>query len=532
MYLKGKQALIIDDIPGMRSSLRATLSSLRIENCDQVGTAREAVEKMRGKFYDIIICDYYLGDATDGQQVLELVRRDRIISHKTLFIIVTAERTQDRVVSAADFLPDDYLVKPFTADVLGRRTISLLEKRDYFQDVYEDLDAGQYEAAIKKLEPKCATKNKYWIDTVRLLGDCLLHVGRYDDAIKVFEEIIKLKAIPWAVMGKVKGLQGLGKNAEGRQLLTGLLEQHTEYIAGYDMLATLNAEAGDLDAAQKILDKALTIVPAMHRQKRAGKLALESGNLDKAQKYLTEVVERGKYSFFKEADDYTLLSHVHMEKGDTQQARAVLDMVGKRFAASTELKAQVQIYKAKAWQKEGNNDQAKALLEPLQENPEALSEPLRMDMIKTSFQIGDNEVASKLLSDMLQSNHDNEELRNNAVQMLESVGKGDQVKDLVGSPIQEVISLNNKGAQLLREGQLDDAVQILVEAAEKLPRNGTVVLNAAYALLLKLQKAGMNAEGLANVDRYLDSVAQLPKPPAALVKVQAMRKQLGSGKGA
>ena len=134
MYLKGKEALIIDDLPGMRSSMRATLSSLGIESCDQTGTAREAVDKMRAKFYDIIICDYYLGDATDGQQILEMVRRNRIISRKTLFIIVTAERTQDRVVSAADFLPDDYLVKPFTADTLGKRAMSLLEKREYFQD--------------------------------------------------------------------------------------------------------------------------------------------------------------------------------------------------------------------------------------------------------------------------------------------------------------------------------------------------------------------------------------------------------------
>ena len=73
MYLKGKEALIIDDLPGMRGSMRATLSSLGIESCDQTGTAREAVEKMRAKFYDLVVCDYYLGDATDGQQILEMV---------------------------------------------------------------------------------------------------------------------------------------------------------------------------------------------------------------------------------------------------------------------------------------------------------------------------------------------------------------------------------------------------------------------------------------------------------------------------
>lgn len=529
MYLKGKEALIIDDLPGMRSSMRATLSSLGIDNCDQAGTAREAVDKMRAKFYDIVICDYYLGDATDGQQILEMVRRNRIISHRTLFIIVTAERTQDRVVSAADFLPDDYLVKPFTADTLGKRALSLLERRGYFQDVYAVLDDGRYDLAIKGLEQLCANKNRYWVDAMRLMGDSLIQVERYDDAISVFEEILKLKEIPWAVMGKVKGLRGLGKGAEAQRLLSALLQQHTEYLAGYDMLATLCAEAGDAVEAQRQIEKALAIVPAMHRQKRAGKLALEHGDIDKAQQYLSEVIERGKYSFFKEPEDYTLLSQVHMEKGDTEQARSVLDMVGKRFAATPEVKAKVQVLKAISWQKEDKPEKAKALLEPLLANPDELPESVRMDLAKSCFLAGDNEVASRLLSDMMQNNHDNAALKEAAVKMLESIGMGDQAKELVGDAIQEVIALNNRGALLLRDGQLEEAARLLVEAAEKLPRNATIVLNATYAQLLKMQKNGVTGEDLDRVDRYIGKIAQSPNPPKGLSKLQAMRQQLKAG---
>lgn len=532
MYLKGKEALIIDDLTGMRSSMRATLSSLGIDSCDQAGTAREAVDKMRAKFYDIIICDYYLGDATDGQQILEMVRRNRIISHKTLFIMVTAERTQDRVVSAADFLPDDYLVKPFTADTLGKRALNLLEKREYFQDVYAALDEGKHDLAIGRLGQLCANKNKYWIDAMRLMGDTLVQVGRYADAILIFEEILKLREIPWAVMGKVKGLQGLGKADEAKRLLGALLQQHTEYLAGYDMLATLCTETGDTEEAQKQVEKALAIVPAMHRQKRAGKLALEHGDIDKAQQYLSEVIERGKYSFFKEPEDYTLLSRVHMEKGDTEQARSVLDMVGKRFAATAEVKTKVQVLKAMSWQKEGKSEQAKALLEPLLADTNNLPESVKMDLAKTCFMAGNKEVASKLLSEMMQNNHDNAALKKEAFQMLESVGMGDQAEKLVGDAIQEVITLNNRGALLLRDGQLEEAAQLLVEAAEKLPRNATIVLNAAYALLLKLQKSGVAGEDLARVDRYIERIARLPDQPKGLSRLQAMRQQIKGGGGA
>lgn len=526
MYLRGKEALIIDDLAGMRGSMRTTLSALGVESCDQAGTAREAVDKMRAKFYDIIICDYYLGDATDGQQILELVRRNKIISHKSLFIIVTGERTQDRVVSAADFLPDDYLVKPFTADTLGKRTLALLEKKEYLQDVYAALDEGKHELAIKRLGQLCATKNKYWVDAIRLLGDTLIQAERYAEAIAVFEEILKLKEIPWAVMGKVKGLKGLGKIDEARQMLGTLMEQHTEYLSGYDMMATLYAEAGDTEEAQKQIEKALAIVPAMHRQKRAGKLALDHGDVDKAQQYLSEVVERGKYSYFKEPEDYTLLSQVHLEKGDTGQARAVLDLVEKRFVATPEVKARVQVFKAMSWQKEGNTEQAKALLKPLLDNLDELSESVRMDLAKTCFLTGEEEVASRILSSTVQNNHDNAALKDEAVKVLESVGMGDQAKELVGAAIQEVIALNNRGALLLRDGHLDEAAQLLVDAAEKLPRNATIVLNAAYALLLKLQKSGAANEGLDKVDHYIGKLVHLPNPPKGLSKLQAMRQQI------
>jgi len=399
-------------------------------------------------------------------------------------------------------------------------------------DVKLSVTASKMDEHIKKLEQLCANKNKYWIDAIRLMGDSLIQVERYADAISVFEEVLKLKEIPWAVMGKVKALKGLGKAAEAQRLLSGLLEQHTEYLAGYDMLATLYTEAGNTEEAQKQLDKAIAIVPATHRQKRAGKLALELGDIDKAQQYLSDVVERGKYSFFKEPEDYTLLSQVHMEQGDTEQARSVLDMVGKRFAATPEINAKVQVLKAMSWQQDGRPEQAQALLEPLLANPDDLPESVKMDLIKTCFLTGDEEVATKLLSDMMQNNHDNTELKKEAVKMLESVGMGDQADELVGVAIQEVIELNNRGASLLREGQLEEAARLLEEAAEKLPRNATVALNAAYALLLNLQKNGATGEDLVRADRYIGRVAQLPNPPKGLPKVQALRQQVKAGGGA
>jgi len=282
---------------------------------------------------------------------------------------------------------------------------------------------------------------------MRLKGDALFQAGRHSDAISVFEEILELRKIPWAVMGKVKGLKGLGRADEARRLLEAVLLEHTEYLAGYDMLATLCDEAGDAEEAQKQIEKALAIVPAVHRQKRAGKLALERGDIDKALQHLGDMIERGKYSFFKEPDDYTLLAQAHMEKGDTKQARSVLDLVEKRFSATPDVRARIQAFKAMSWQKEGKLEQAKALLAPLLDSPGDLSDSTRIHLAKACFLVGDSETASSLLDNMMQNIHDNTALKEEAVRMLESIGKNNQAHILAGGA-----GINGEEALWLRNG--------------------------------------------------------------------------------
>jgi CheY-like chemotaxis protein len=56
----------------MRSSIRSQVSSLGVEQTSVAATVRDALEVIKtSNRFDIILCDYYLGGATDGQQFLE-----------------------------------------------------------------------------------------------------------------------------------------------------------------------------------------------------------------------------------------------------------------------------------------------------------------------------------------------------------------------------------------------------------------------------------------------------------------------------
>ena len=44
-----------------------------------------------------------------------------MIKSATIFMMVTAERSYEKVVSAVELAPDDYLIKPFSGEVLRTR---------------------------------------------------------------------------------------------------------------------------------------------------------------------------------------------------------------------------------------------------------------------------------------------------------------------------------------------------------------------------------------------------------------------------
>ena len=60
--LNGKSVLIVDDFPQMRSMLRSMIQSYGAKDIQQAANGEEAVEMMDGHRFDIIFCDYNLGE--------------------------------------------------------------------------------------------------------------------------------------------------------------------------------------------------------------------------------------------------------------------------------------------------------------------------------------------------------------------------------------------------------------------------------------------------------------------------------------
>src|SRR4051812_17943404 len=181
------KVLLIDDMATMRTTLRQQLQQIDVNTVDQASSANEALRLLKKGRYDLILCDYYLGKNTDGQQFLELIKETGLLPAATIFFMVTAESSYSFVSSAGECLPDDYLIKPFTATNLRARLERLFERKSQLAAVNARLAARDLPGVITECDKLIDERSKYSVEALRAKGQALLDLGRYDDARNVYE---------------------------------------------------------------------------------------------------------------------------------------------------------------------------------------------------------------------------------------------------------------------------------------------------------------------------------------------------------
>ena len=116
--------LIVDDYKTMLRIIRNLLNQLGFHNVDEATDGAEALNKLRGKSYDLVISDWNMEPMT-GYELLKEVRSDDML--KSLpFIMVTAESKTDNVIAAKKAGVNNYIVKPFNAATLKAKLSSVL----------------------------------------------------------------------------------------------------------------------------------------------------------------------------------------------------------------------------------------------------------------------------------------------------------------------------------------------------------------------------------------------------------------------
>ncbi len=110
------RALIVDDARTIRMILGKMLRELGFE-CEEAGDGQEAWETLqKGSEFDIALVDWNM-PVMDGFALVQTVRADASYNDMKI-MMVTTESEMANVVKAIEAGANEYVMKPFTKDVI------------------------------------------------------------------------------------------------------------------------------------------------------------------------------------------------------------------------------------------------------------------------------------------------------------------------------------------------------------------------------------------------------------------------------
>ncbi len=114
------KALVVDDSRTIRTILRRLLAELGFEVCEAAdGKQALAVINAEGTAVSLVLTDWNMPEM-DGLDLLKRLRQNPDLSLLKI-IMVTTETELDRMVSALEAGANEYVMKPFTKDILKEK---------------------------------------------------------------------------------------------------------------------------------------------------------------------------------------------------------------------------------------------------------------------------------------------------------------------------------------------------------------------------------------------------------------------------
>ena len=292
-----KKFLVVDDFSEFRSSIRGILRLLGVQDIDMAANGNEVLELCRHKRYDAILHDYNLGDGLNGQQVLEQLHAEQLLSPHCIFIMVTAENTQAMVLAALECQPDDYLTKPFNKVTLQTRLERSARRKQVLAPVLTALESADSTAVLQACHDIIQQDSRYAVLCHTHIATALADLGRYQELAEFLEEHARSRPTGWNLQALAKLWLQQGKLEQATRLLTAAVRQFPMMPELLDMQAELARLNHDLPATVDALQQAASMSPnTLRRQIKLACHAWLNNDPDTAQQAIRLLWDIGRYS--------------------------------------------------------------------------------------------------------------------------------------------------------------------------------------------------------------------------------------------
>ena len=528
-----KNYLVVDDFVGIRQLLRESLRSLGARNIDQASSGGEAMGLLSRVRYDVVLCDYNLGEGKNGQQVLEEARVRNLVNPSTVWLMVSAEKSVESVMGAAEHQPDAYLIKPITEGVLLTRLNRVWHKKQVFRMIDQACAEKDYLRAARLCDARIGSDKLHELDLLRMKARLMEKSGQPARAREVYEQVLEQREYQWARAGLAKIRMANGEFEQARQMFQSVIAENKYYIDAYDQLAAAYQNMGKMEEAGAILERAAKLSPnSVPRQRNLGNIALKLGNVQMAEKAFRKCIAIGEYSIMKTPDAYLGLARVCGQKNDPKEALQLLLTAQREFAHEhPDIQLRAKITEGLVYHESGDfrrarkaGDELEAMLNASGERPDI---PTCLELATLLFAVGVKDAPVELLCYVIRNNHDNPLLLDEVQAIFDKARMQEEGVAMIRASKKEAADLMNQGVLLWKTGKLAEAVAWMRDARKSVPNNQRILFNAAQIMVSHLQQQGYDAalsgeayEILAHVDYLLPGQQRFAQLMEQLAQLQ------------
>ena len=280
--------LVVDDMANMRKTLRGMLKMLGYDHVTEADDGDSALTRLKQGQSDFVIADWNM-PRMPGVELLREIR-DEPMLRDIPFIMITAEVDDGQIVRAAEEDVDGYIIKPFVADVLGRKITSVMDKK---------ANPSQMEIYLK-------------------VGYAYMENGMLNEAMREFEHARELNPksarIPLA-MAQI--YEAMGDHRKAEELFNVSISHNPRFVKGFHTLADFQIRRGNDEGALKALQAATALSPNNpSRQVEFGKLLIKAGRMEDADQAFKQALKVSS----KNADIHTSVGEAYLAAGHDDKA--------------------------------------------------------------------------------------------------------------------------------------------------------------------------------------------------------------------
>jgi two-component system chemotaxis response regulator CheY len=118
--------LVVDDFSTMRRIVKNLLKQLGYENIEEAEDGAQGYSKLKNGGFGFVVSDWNMPNL-DGLGMLQKIRSDPELKDLPV-LMVTAEAEKEKVITAIQAGVNNYIVKPFSGEVLKEKIDKIFEK--------------------------------------------------------------------------------------------------------------------------------------------------------------------------------------------------------------------------------------------------------------------------------------------------------------------------------------------------------------------------------------------------------------------